>query len=352
MKSIGPGLAARITDYSENPRELLRELAAPLLRLKSSQQLPIVHLRRGWLHGSHLLVTARPYADRTVNLDDFLSDAARIAAARPAVAPPESAYLERAEQLARWENVRTDLLPMYPQGAVAVWPNEPRPGTVAALNQATDQIMGRFLEPVLATAEIADGALLPYLARIMALLARSHPRGISAGALPFRSHAEGISSATGNHSDLRSVFAARFEVDEAIFIDALRAPVADDAVLATWQSALGYAWGVAEALAAGHHIDDQMLQAPSATMEMPLGAPVRSDFIGEILSSRLIVDPSYRHIAHRVVLNVLYTSLTCFGITPMQRYYLCYGLSEGTDRLTGETSIQRLRRFAAELAPN
>jgi hypothetical protein len=352
MKSIGPGLAARITDYSENPRGLLRELAAPLLRLKSSQQLPIVHVRRGWLRGSHLLVTARPYADRTADLDGFLAEAARLATALPAAAPPQARYRERAVELARWENVPVDLRPPYPQGGVAVWPNEPKPGAVPALTQATDQILGRFLEPVLASAATADDALLPHLARVMALLARSHPRGISAGALPFRSHAEGISSATGNHTDLRSRFAARFEQDEATFLDALRAPIGADAALLAWRSAFDYAWGVAEGLTAGHHIDDRVLQAAAGTMEMPLGTPVRSDFIGEVLASRLAADPSYRHLAHRVVLNVLYASLTCFGITPMQRYYLCYGLSEGADRLTGETSIQRLRRFAAELAPN
>jgi hypothetical protein len=349
MKSIGPGLAIRIFDYSENPRELLRGLTEPLTRLKSAQQLPVVHLRRGWLHGSHLQVTARPYEGREVVAAEFAAQAGALAAARNAETPTESAYLTRAQELARWENVREELLPRHPQGFVDVRAALPRLPAQPELSLASEQIMGRFLEPVLASAAVPDALILPHLAQVMAVLARSHPRGISAGALPYRSHAEGISSATGNHLDLKSRFAARFDTDQQVFFDALNTPLTDPALL-LWQSAIQYAWGVAEALAAGGHLTERTLADAVGEMEMPLGTPVRSDFIGEVLGSALIANPSYRHIAHRVVLNVLYACLTCFGITPVQRYYLCYGISEATDRLLGQDSIARVREFSRELA--
>lgn len=348
MKSIGPGLAIRITDYSENPRALLRGLTEPLVSLKSSQQLPVVHLRRGWLHGTHLLVTARPYEGRDVDCDAFVATAGAVAAELDAPIPTEEQYLARARELARWENVRTDLLPRHAQGHIEVTPALPRLPGQPELSRASEQIMGRFLEPVLASVHTPDAQLLPHLAQVMALLARSHPRGISAGALPYRSHSEGISSATGEHTDLKSRFAARFDRDEQVFVAALTAPVTGEALL-SWQSALQYAWGVAEGLAAGGYLTDRLLQDAAGDMEMPLGTPKRSDFIGAVLDSGLAANPSYRHIAHRVVLNVLYACLTCFGITPMQRYYLCYGLSEATDRLLGQDSIDRVRQFSREL---
>ncbi|MEV7771781.1 hypothetical protein [Kitasatospora sp. NPDC086791] len=342
-------MAIRIFDYSENPRALLREIGGPLAALRDSQQLPVVHLRRGWLNGSHLQVVARPYGERPVEPAGFAAEAGRRALALGAEAPDEAAYLRRAEQLARWENVSAELLPRYRQGHVEIAPHRPKPDP-AALAQAVDQIAGRFLEPVLASAHTPDGDLLPHLARVMALLARAHPRGISAGALPYRSHAEGIASATGNHVDLRARFAERFAADRALFEDALTAPVTNGTLL-LWQRALYYAWGVAEALTASGLIDERTLQGAAGDVsEPPLGTPVRSPFIAEVLDSGLLFRPSYRHIAHRVVLNVLYTSLTCFGITPVQRYYLCYGLGEATDLITGQSSVERLRDFSRELA--
>ncbi|MFE1322076.1 hypothetical protein [Kitasatospora phosalacinea] len=349
MRTIDPGLAIRIFDYSENPRELLREISEPLLRLKDAQQLPVVHVRRGWLHGSHLHLVLRPYGERAVDAEEFVATAAALAAARDAHTPEQETYLRRAGELARWENVRDELLPHHPQGTVTTEPHRPRADSLA-LSRAVDQIMGRFLEPVLGSLTVPEADLLPHLAQVLALLARTHPRGISAGALPYRSHAEGVASATGKHTDLTTAFAARYAKDRPVFLDALQAPVHGD-TLRAWERAMQYAWGVAEAHTAGQAVDDRVLQnASGGDWEHPLGTPVRSDFIGELLDGGLMRSPSYRHIAHRIVLNVLYTSLTCFGITPMQRYYLCYGLGEGTDEVTGTSSIERVRAFSRELA--
>ncbi|MFC4147646.1 hypothetical protein ACFO0M_15425 [Micromonospora mangrovi] len=347
MLNLGPGTAVRITDHSAQPRELLRELAEPIRRLKSSQQLPVVHVRRGWLHGSHLLVTARPYADREADLTTLAAEAGALAAARPTPTPDEASYLRRASDLARWENVRQELSPVHPHGHVEVVPHQPRPANAPALALAADQILGRFLEPMLASAALRDDEILPHLAAVLAMLARTHPRGISAGVLPYRSHVEGVSSATGNHTDLRARYAQRYPHDEDVFRTALTGEPSP--ALRAWEAAFLYAWGVAEGLTCAGSVTDRAIQEAIGPTPLPLGTPVRSDFIGEILQTGLVADPSYRHVAHRVVLNVLYWSLTCFGITPLQRYYLCYGLSEATDQITGETATQRLHRFAREL---
>ncbi|WP_162824113.1 hypothetical protein [Peterkaempfera bronchialis] len=350
MDRIGPGTAVCITDYSTQPRELLRAMSSPIRRLKSTQQLPVVQLRRGWLHGSHLRVVVRAYPDRTAHLEEFLETAGRIAAERPGEPPAVEDYLRRAGQLARWENQKGDPLPLHPQGHVTAGPDEDAEQLAPDVLRARDLITAGYLEPVLDTAELPDAELLPTLARVMALVARSHPLGYGVGTLAFRSHVEGVCSATGNHADLGSVFAQRFAQDEEVFLDALTAPV-DDPLLHSWQSAIGRGWGVAEGMCAAGLLDERALQSAVGPMEYPMGPPVRSEFIAAYLTNRQVAEQNYRQTAYRVLLNTVYPTLTCFGITPLRRYYLCFGLSEAADRLTGLSSVERMRARAGELAP-
>ena len=350
MDRIGPGTAVRITDYSSNPRQLLRAMSAPIRRLISAQQLPVVHLRRGWLHGSHLRVTVRTYPDRAPELAEFLESARAAVAALPAEPPAVDEYLRRAGQLARWENQKADPLPLYPHGLVEAAADDDTPLVPPDVIRARDLIMSGYLEPVLATAEIEPERLLPFLARVMALVPRSHPLGFGVGALAYRSHVEGVCSATGNHADLKAVYAERYPRDEELFLDALTGPVTDPLLLA-WQSAITRGWGVAEGMAATGLLDHETLQGAVGPMEYPMGPPVRSEFIAAYIENQRVAEQNYRQIAYRILLNTLYPTLTCFGIKPVQRYYLCFGLSEAADRLTGLDSVERMRARRAELAP-
>lgn len=349
MDRIGPGTAVRITDHSSNPRLLLRAISDPILSMKSAQQLPVVHLRRGWLHGSHLRVTVRTYPDREPDLAEFLASAGRAVAALPAEPPAVEDYLRRAEQLARWENQKADPLPLYPHGHLAAGPDDDSPLVTPEVIRARDLIMSGYLEPVLAVAELPEDGLLPFLARIMALAARSHPLGFGVGTLAYRSHVEGVCSATGNHADLKAVYAARYPRDEELFLDALTAPA--DAPLLPWQAAITRAWGVAEGMGAAGLLDHEVLQSAVGSMQYPMGPPVRSEFIAAFMDNLRVAEQNYRQVAYRVLLNTLYATLTCFGIKPVQRYYLCFGLSEAADRLTGRDSVERMRARRAELAP-
>ena len=355
MKSIGPGLAVYITDYSADPAELLRDLAASLIDLKVSQQLPVLAVRRGWLHGSHLQVVARGYAgahtERVAEqLDNFAELAGRqaVAGARAeTVAPTEADYLSRAEQLARWENTEPPFLPLYPQGAVRVERLGVPDGWPAQLMQVRDQITSRYLELVLRTAELPQPERLPVLMQVMAALARTHPRGIGDGTLPYRSHVEGVASATGGHADVRSVYAARFAADQDRFRSALLDPVTDPLIVG-WREAFCYAWGVAEGVVATGAVDDEGLADAAGRRPVePMGPLARSEFFAEMLRTGLVQDPPYQHVAYRIVLNTLYSTLSCFGISPLQRYYLCYGLAEAADRHLGEDANSRVRRIAA-----
>ena len=358
MKSIGPGLAVYITDYSADPAELLRDLAASLLDLKVSQQLPVLAVRRGWLHGSHLQVVARGYAgahtERVVEqLEGFAQLAADLAVTgtrAEIAAPTEDDYLSRAEQLARWENVQPPFLPLYPQGAVRTERLGVPDGWPAQLMQVRDQITSRYLEPVLRTAGFPQPERLPVLMQVMAALARSHPDGIGNGTLPYRSHVEGVASATGGHADVRSAYAARFDADHDRFRSALLDPVTDPLIVA-WREAFCYARGVAEGVVATGAVDDDGLADAAGRQPVePMGPLARSEFFAEMIRTGLVQDPPYQHVAYRIVLNTLYSTLSCFGVSPLQRYYLCYGLAEAADRHLGEDANSRVRRIAESRA--
>lgn len=358
MKRLGPGLAVHITDYSAEPAQLLADLTTSLTELRTAQQLAALSVRRHWLHGSHLQVLARGYAGRHTEqvaeaLVEFGERAKRIATtgARSTVqAPDEAAYLARAEQLARWENLDPPYLPVHPQGTVRIERASVPAGFSAQLATARDQITSRYLDPVLRTAALETPERMGVLVQVMAALARTHPRGIGHGTLPFRSHVEGVASATGGHADVRSAYAARFESDHDTFRAALLDPVADP-LIAEWREAFLYAWGVAEGIVGSGGVDDDTLADAAGRGPLtPMGPLARSEFFAEMYATGLMHDQPYTHVAYRIVLNTLYSTLSCFGVSPLQRYYLCYGLAEATDRHLGEHPNARVRRIAAERA--
>lgn len=359
MKRIRSGHDIRITDYFVEPGVLLDALAASLLDLKTACRLPVLYVRRGWLYGSHLRVTACGYEGPTAADDDSAirawADQAAVLATtmadrRPTNKPDDAAYLERAEHLARWENKEPPFLPLFEHGDLRIAPAAVPEGWSPELARAHDQIMSRYLRPVLDTLKVPAERRIQTLASIMGVLARSHPLGVGVGTLPFRSHVEGVSSATGSHADLRAIYAERFERDANLFADALDAPLSDPLLL-QWNAAFGYATGVAEGLVAAGCIDDDGLATAAGTTTMPMGPRTESAFITEMMHSKVTSDPPYLHVAYRIVLNTLYSTLACFGITALQRYYLCFGLAETADRRLGETANERLRRLAAHNGP-
>lgn len=349
MYRLGPGQAAHVYDYSADPRLLLGLLADPIRELRT-EGVPLVHVRRGWLHGTHLVVTVRPLAPVPVRLGGFAAAAGHIASELAAAPPHEADYLARAEQLARWEGVPAPYLPLHPQGFAKAGPAPVPARWSDELLDARDQLAGRLTEPILAAAALPTAVLLPHAARVLALCARAHPYGIGIGTLPLRSHTEGIWSATGGTADLRTAFTKRFEQDRALFTAALSgldtADAADPetAVLRSWNDALHACWGIATALAASGSVDEGRLEV-APPQQAPLENGVPSPFHHAARISGLSDRQPYWHIAHRMLLNVLYISLSCLGVTPLQRYYLCFGVSSAADAVLGEDWSQRLERI-------
>ncbi|MHA6765683.1 hypothetical protein [Streptacidiphilus sp. PAMC 29251] len=348
MYRLGPGQAAHVYDYSTDPRLLLRLLAEPIRELRT-EGVPLVHVRRGWLHGTHLVVTVRPLLSVPVSLDGFAAAAGRVASSLGAAPPEEHAYLARAEQLARWEGVPAPYLPLHPQGFSSTGPAPAPDHWSEELLGARDQLAGRLLGPLLGSAALPPTALLPHAARVLALCARAHPYGIGIGTLPLRSHTEGIWSATGGTADLRTAFTERFEQDRALFAAALSDPEGGGdgelPLLRSWNEALHSCYGTATALAAAGGVDEESL-AVSQLAQPPLENGVPSPFHRAARLAGLARRQPYWHIGHRMLLNVLYSALSCLGVTPLQRYYLCFGISSAADELLGEDWSQRMERIS------
>lgn len=346
MDVLGQGTAIRIYDHSTNPRELLRELADPIVELRADQWLPVAHVRRGWLHGSHLQLTVRPLGTTPPVLDNFLSLAAQAAARLTGAMPDQAQYLSRATELARWENVDQPLLPLRPQGFAEAVPVVEPASWQPGLMLARDQIMSVFLDGVLGAAR-QETPVAWHATRILALLARTHRYGVGLATLPYRSHAEGVSAALGASINLREVFAERFGQDRDQFAQALTEadPLPSDP-LYPWHAAFQRAWGIAEALTASQQIDAQAMSA-AGQMEMPVDKPTVSQFHTAARRSGFTDLSPYWHVAHRLILNALYASFTCLGLSPVQRYYACYGLSAAADLQLGESWLERMQRFGA-----
>ncbi|MBN0048026.1 hypothetical protein JS756_28730 [Streptomyces actuosus] len=391
----------RVHDHSTDPLPLLRLLAGPLRELTARQWVPLAHVRRGWLGGSHLRITLRPLASNTLLLDDFAALAGRAARSLPATAPDEVAYRARAAELGRWENVPPPHPPLRAQGVVEVDEETgPPPGWTPALVDARDQLSSHLLSPLLHSvgavpdppapglgtgpADAGDGTgadgtdVLRLVTRVLALLARGHPYGLGVGTLPYRSHAEGVMSAVGGRTDLRAAFRERYARDREFFAAAVaeqplsaavpqepsasavaRDPSAPGSagappgspVLAHWAAAFARCRGAAEAFTATGLITDETLGALGSATAPTDDRPVPNAFHTAAHHSGITVSEPYWQTAHRLVLNSLYSALTCLGVSPLRRYYLCYGVSEAADELLGETWLERMSGFAERELP-
>lgn len=356
------GQIIRIFDYSPNPRALLSRMSSPIADFASAALFPVIHVRRGWLHGSHAVVTVRPPAGHPV--PPASRDVRGLAAAIGAAAadldgtpPAQAHYLATAAELGRWENTPGPYLPLRPQGHIEVGAYSPPAGWPDGLVLARDLMLSRLLLPALAAATVITGGVAGYALRVLALAAAAHPGGIEFGTLSYRSHSEAMFSWKAGQVDLRKEFRSRLAADGGDFAAALADPVGSAASgqaasLRQWDAAVHQCWGIGTALALSGQISREALNLAGRIQEPPvlLRSSSRSAFHDQLSSDGFDENLLYWHLAHRLVLNVLYQSLSCLGLTPLRRYYLCYGLSEATDRLLGQSWSDRLAGYAATRA--
>ncbi|HEY3954518.1 MAG TPA: hypothetical protein VGM53_14170 [Streptosporangiaceae bacterium] len=299
----------------------------------------------------------RPPAERPAGrssdlrgLADAMADAV---AGLPGEPPDEADYQATAAQLGRWENEPGPYLPLRPQGHIETGQDRPPPGWPPGLVLARDLMLASLLPPTLAAAQAAPGQIAGYALQVLALAAATHPAGPEIGTLPYRSHSEAMLSWKAGPADPRAAFRDRYESDAAEFAAALAdpaggAPPGQAQSLRQWEAAIHRCWGIATALTLSGQIDRSTLNDAGQLREPPdqLRQVARSSFHQQLHDEGFTAGLPHWHLAHRLVVNVLYQSLACLGLTATQRYYLCYGLSEATDRSLGRSWSQRLTGYA------
>ncbi|MEV6681721.1 hypothetical protein AB0N09_33335 [Streptomyces erythrochromogenes] len=329
----------------------------PLVReVRTVHHAPVVHLGRGWLHGPHVDLIARPGPSGPL---PWKALAARVAAPEIGDREPltERAYLARARELGRLEQVDPPYLPMAPHGTVRLvsaaqahpgWPERVLPLRELALSRMTAPVV-HCLESL--ARDPADA--LVQMTEAFTALAAAHPYGMPYGTFSFRSHAEAFFHWAGPGKDPRAAFQRRLDAERAVLHPVVeRALTGGESAQATrWRTALAYATGLFEASAVHGATTPALLDSLAGA---PQGAErdVSPD-AGEATASRSafhaavaeagITDPEQPwFLAHRLVINLFYRQLPLLGVSPMMRYYLCHAVAETVDELTGIGWQERL----------
>ncbi|HEY1484704.1 MAG TPA: hypothetical protein VGF84_01295 [Micromonosporaceae bacterium] len=289
---------------------------------------------------------------RARDISGLTTAVADAAASLSATPPAIEDYLTQACSLGRWENIPEPYLPLHPQGHVEVGPDVPPDGWPDGLVLARDLMLARLMNPILSGAASAAD-IAPYALRVLAIVAATHPAGIEIGTLPYRSHSEAALTWRAGDTSLRTIFDGRLADDTKLFADALAdpigsAPAAEVDSLRLWRDAAHHCWGIGTGLALSGQVGRNALNAAGRLVESPdaVRGVDASAFHDQMNSDGFTALLPYWHLAHRMVVNVVYQSLATLGLRPVARYYLCYGLAEATDLTLGSTWSERLTGYA------
>lgn len=349
--------------HSPLPVSWLAKDVIPAIRyLRRTERMPVVNMRRGWLHGTHLEVTAHSDDGRPVPWPQV------IARLRP---PPEratcaetvKAYLARAQELGRLEQVSGPYLPLHPHGAfewiaysdLRLWPGHAQVLRERLLTRMIDSI-AVTLEPD-EHAPLGDRAPLETVAEIMLATADAHPLGIPYGTFSYRSHAEAFLNWSQAVYDPRPEFERRLGADKTLLRPLVERMLdgTDSPNSASWRRTASYCMGLLDSAVLANSLTEQTLNEingrPGGVLPANMGPPGApdakpgpSEFHKIIDSAGINEHPPGWFISYRLLLNLLYVQLPLLGVSPRQRYYLCWAISETVDEVTGESWRDRLAR--------
>ncbi|RSS52880.1 hypothetical protein EF912_19055 [Streptomyces sp. WAC07061] len=324
----------------------------PLVReLRTEHGAPVVYLERGWLHGPHVDVVARPGPFGPLPWKALASRAA---------APPaggrepltERAYLAQARELGRLEQVDPPYLPMAPHGTVRLVPAaQAHPGWPERVRPLRELALSRMTAPVVHCLESLardPGSALVRMAEAFAALAGAHPYGVPHGTFSFRSHAEAFFHWAGPGKDPRAAFGRRLDAERAVLRPVVERALTggESATAAQWRAALSYGCGLFEASAVHGETTPALLDSlagaqPDAGPDAGR-ATARSAFHTAVADAGVTDTGAPWFLAYRLVINLFYRQLPLFGVSPMMRYYLCHAVAETVDEITGVTWQERL----------
>lgn len=349
--------------HSSLPTSWLAKEVMPAIRyLRYTEYIPVVNVRRGWLHGTHLEVIAHTDDGRPVPWPHVLVRL-RPPNEETTLAHTEKGYIERARELGRLEQKDEPYLPLHPHGTfewlansdLRPWPGQAQTLRERALTRMIDS-MAVTLEPD-DQAGLADTAPLSVVAEIMLAVADAHPARIPYGVFSFRSHGEAFLNWSLAVSDPRPEFGRRLAADRP----ALRALVermlagTDTRNSASWRRTASYCTGLFDSAVLAGSLTPETLDEingrPGGALPENMGPPGAPDAKPNPSEFHKVVDSSGINdrlpgwfTSYRLLLNLLYAQLPLLGVSPRQRYYLCWAIAETVDEVTGESWRDRLAR--------
>lgn len=341
----------------------ISQVMVPVVRsLRIEHNATVAYLARGWKHGPHVELIARgpdgiPWQDIAGSIDWRLDDL-------PETMTGEQ-YLAQARELGRLERVEPPYLPLHPRGTVEFFDRNAGITWPDALEAPRDLALTRMFTPLARLMDLAAGrdAGVPVtaLAEAFTALCTAHPGGPAYGVFSLRSHAEAFLHWAGSVKDPRPSFARRREADAPM----LRAVVerardgAESSEAAEFRAAFAYGMGVFDTAAARGDLSAGLLDGLAPVMDRRSTAPPghrgpvgegRSEFHATVAESRVADRTPSWFASYRLLINLFYSRLPLLGVTPIQRYYLCFAIAETVDEVYGESWRERLRRAAERKA--
>ncbi|MET7669047.1 hypothetical protein [Micromonospora luteifusca] len=340
----------------------LARSVVPVARALHGDGNAVVHLRRGWRHGPHVDVVAYGGAGGTA---DWATVAAELDAGPldPARALSEEDYLTQAREFGRLEAVPPPYLPMAEHGAVQLLRREdtgPRQPALRALpgwEVAQSVLTTPLLDMVDELARRPEQGTVR-LGEAFAALADSYFLGLAHGVYSFRSHVEAFLAWARPTRDVRPVFAQRLARDAAVLRPVVEQRLAGtpSGPAAAWRTAFAYCAGTFDATVTDGtlsldlldeitgSVDTAAMGPPSAPDVVPTGDQPDTEFHRRVAASGAYDRTTQWFAAYRVLINLFYQQLPLLTVSPMQRYYMCYAISELVDEVLGESWQDRLTR--------
>ncbi len=391
--------ALLVSYYADRKAALIaRSLLPAAERVAAKPGVEVAFLRRHWKLGPHVRLITRgdPIACRAA-LDQVAADIRGYLAEHPsAEAIDEQAYLATSERLGVAELELGPYAPLRPDNTVlaatldaadSLIEDTAVPGRENLLDAARPAVAATLRRPGASAGASAGAGARPYAAphslvyRLLVLVAASYPDGIRRGFLSFLSHVKEFLLWCVPDGKFERRFATTLASQRATFLGLTEAVLADcvtgspgpgtyhghDPLLRQWANWLDHAWSLGLELAA-----DGLLN-PYPDPKRSLRAAAFGDDIARRWagrSDRPYSDFHQRHrqlnlealnmgdefSAYRLICNVVYELLPLLDVSPIERYFLGYCLSEMAQQVIGDNwrdMIDRgiARQAAAGIAP-
>ena len=308
---------------------LAKDVMPTLAYLRGTERMPVVNIRRGWLHGAHLEVIAHSDDGRAVPWPQVIVRL-RAPSEETSASHTEEAYLARARELGQLEQVPGPYLPYQPHGTFEWLAQSDLPQWPGRAQVLRERTLTRMLDSLAVTlalggASSADQVAPPaVVAEVMLAMADAHPLRLARGAFSYRSQAEAFLRQSPAAADPLPDFRRQMESDAPVLRPLVERMLGggDTRNSASWRQTAAYCMGLLDSAVLAGELTLQTLDEISDRQGGGLPLGINDERPGWFTSYRLL-------------LSLQYAQLPLLGVSPWQYYYLCWAIAETVDEVTG-----------------